>query len=173
MAQHLKQVRSREGDTTFGRGKVRAGDMQEDRAAGAGHDRVVIVAEFNEQVVEGVITPEPLMAGGGGQGNRAIIIRGVRVIAPAIGGPDDADRQAGFRRLFPVGSIPDAPGRPGTDRRGTITFALVAGEPDAALAEGAADIEAIAAEPAKAAGDEVDRQGVSSRACDCAATGVL
>ena len=114
-AQHRAQVRLGEGDAAFGRLVVFAGEMQENRAAAARNDRIVIVAEFHDQVVDMVGAPELFGRGRIGQGDRTIIERVAGRIAPAVIMAKRDFGQARFRRLGAVGPVEQAPRLPDTN----------------------------------------------------------
>src|SRR5262245_6609308 len=67
------------------------------------------------------------------QPNRLVVMSTTRVLAPAVVGPDRADRQCGARPLGAIGAPPKPVQPEAAPRRAAVTFALVG--LDAAAAE--------------------------------------
>ena len=55
--QDRQQILLAKHDATFGRAPILAREMDEDRAAGARHGRIVIVADDENQIVEMILAP--------------------------------------------------------------------------------------------------------------------
>ena len=113
--------------------------MQENRAAFARNDWIIIVSKLYDQVVDAVIPPKPLMASGARKGHKLVVNRLARVIAPTIAGLQRDRRQPGARRGPLVGPIVNPPYGPDADRRGAVAFALVSSRFQTAFSQGAAE----------------------------------
>ena len=113
--------------------------MQEDRAAFAGNDRIVIIPYLRNQIIKPVVSPERLVAARAGKGHEPVVDRLARIITPPVGRFECDYRQTGLRRGSSVRPIVDVPQRPGANWRGPIPFALVLGRLQPAFSEGAAE----------------------------------
>src|SRR5262245_7144368 len=100
--------------------------MQEDRAAGAGHHRVVILAQNNDHVIKVIVAPHFLVAGGKGKLDEAIVVGVIGGVAPAVL-PTDGRAGEGFgrRAVEPVGPIEYPPDRPAADRADAVALAYL------------------------------------------------
>src|SRR5207253_10710872 len=79
-----EQDLSLEGDTPRSRSEIRSSDVEENRTPGAWNDRLHVVADDAQRVVEVVLPPHPLGTGGIGKGNVSVIVGVARVVDPAI-----------------------------------------------------------------------------------------
>jgi len=105
-AQQLQQLDASQRDTSGGRGKAFPGDMDKHGAAAAGHARSGIVVDFDDQVVETVVPPEPVAWFIGRPAEEAIIasIRGV--LAPGVVAPYPTNGEQGRWPRQPIGPPP-------------------------------------------------------------------
>ena len=110
--------------------------MDEDRAAAAGDPRPGIVVDLDNEVVEAIVTAQPVARFLGRARERAVIAPVVRVFAPGVMWADAADRQRGARAGQAVGAPPQPQGVKPSARRAAVAFALVGFDAGAAERDG-------------------------------------
>src|ERR1043166_4123310 len=118
-----------ERDTACGRRPVGPGDVEKHRAAPPRDARPGVVVDLDDEIVEGVVTPEPVAWFIGRPPERAVVTAVRRVFAPRERAIDPRRRQ---QRARPPKAIrpPPQPQRPEPAARGRpVAFALV--RPDA------------------------------------------
>ena len=98
--------------------------MQEYGASQSGDRRCIIIAEFNDDIVETVIPPHCLVAVGIWQLDRLIIGRVRRIVAPAQVFMDWDKWKQGLRRAHPVRPEIDPAKGPVSDGRRHVAFAF-------------------------------------------------
>jgi hypothetical protein len=96
--------------------------MQEDRRAHAGDRWAVIVAQDHDDVVDMIVPPERLGAGGIGKSYRLIVGWIRRIIAPAIILTDRANGEPRAGRRNPGSAIKHLANRPDARRRGPVAL---------------------------------------------------
>jgi hypothetical protein len=112
---HRAQVRFGQRHAALGRQIAGPGDVQKNGAAFARLGWIVIVSQFDDQIVKAVIAPKPLMAPPAGQGDEAVIVRLIGIIAPAIRGPQRNRRQVRLWSRAPVRPEKHPPYRPASE----------------------------------------------------------
>lgn len=124
--EQCQQVSLRQGDAAFGRRIARSRHVQEDGAAPSGDWRIVVTAQLDNDVVDLVIPPQPLVPRRVWQDHWSIVVHRLRVVTPAVVRAN-APRRQGRRRCQrqTIGAIPDAAQRPGADRCRAVAFALI------------------------------------------------
>jgi hypothetical protein len=113
--------------------------MEEDRAAFAGNDRIVIIPYLRDHIIKPVVPPERLVPARAGKGHESVVNRLARIITPPVGRFECDYPQTGLRRWSLVRPVVDVPKRPGANWRGPIAFVLVSGRLQATFSEGAAE----------------------------------
>jgi len=91
--QHQAQVIAIKSNTALRRPEIPCCYVQENGAARAGHDRVVIVAKDYDEVVKIVVPPQMFGAGRVGVTDGTIVVWVRRRVAPTVGGPQGPYRQ--------------------------------------------------------------------------------
>ena len=107
-------------------------DVDEDRAAAAGDARPAVVVDFNDEVVERVLPPQPVGAAALWNSDRPIVGPVARVFAPAVVRSDSPCWQEGPRLRSPVGTPPQPDRAEMAARGAAIAFALVGSDSTAA-----------------------------------------
>ncbi len=121
------------GDAAGGRGEARPRHMNEHGAAAAGDPGPRVVVDLDDEVVERIAAGQAVAGGAGQEADRPVVAAVGRVLAPAVGGVDRANRQQGGRPWRAVAAPPQAD-RPEPARgRAAVPFPLVG--LDAAAAE--------------------------------------
>lgn len=143
------QMMKRQGDASRRRSQAGPGDMQEDGAARARNRRVVVMAQFHQQIVQQVRPLHPFRAGGYRQGDGPIVVGMARIVAPAIAKPQGKGPQPARRRPQPSGAIAQPAHRPASRRGGAVALAF--GCPGAAAPQRAGQVQAPSAQTADTA----------------------
>jgi DNA-binding response OmpR family regulator len=127
--------------------------VQEDGRSSAGLNRIVVVADDHDAIIEAVIAPEPLGAAGVGQAHGLIVGRISRRVAPAVLRLERAgvESREGPTSIRAVEKVSD---RPNPDRRRAVAFLLGGRFNQPASAQGAARPAPIDVEGAIAIGNE-------------------
>src|SRR5262245_30324133 len=99
--------------------------MQEYGAAPAGNPRPRVVIDFDDQVVQMVVTPEAVARLIGRATERTIVAAVTGIFAPGHGGIDADCGQPRQRLAAAVGAPPQPPEAETAARRGTIALPLV------------------------------------------------
>ncbi len=121
--------------------------MQENRAAFAVHDRIVVEAEHGHDIVEMILPPQMFGACGIGQRYRAIVSGIARRIAPAIPFAHSANFQRGLRCAQPVGPIKYISHGKNPKRRDAVAFFPFLADAGAADRATARAIAPVAGQP--------------------------
>src|ERR1700752_1432337 len=100
-----------------GGGQGRLGEMQEYRAAAAGYPRACVVVDFDNEIIEMILPPEPVAGLTGRHLDRPVVAAVGGVLAPGVGARDASDRQHGGRPRMAV-SAPPEPNRAERAARG-------------------------------------------------------
>ncbi len=109
------------------------GDVDEHGASPPGHARARVVVDFDNQIIEMIVAPQPVPGLAGRQFKGPVVAPVGGILAPGVIAPDAANRQP---RHWPDPAVraPPEPHHPKpAARRRAITLALVG--PDAAAAE--------------------------------------
>ena len=130
--QQTAQVGSREGHASRGRRAVRPCQMQEHSAAPAGNPGSGIVVDLDDDVVQGVVTPEAVAWFIGRTFKRPIVAAVAGVFAPCDAAIDAGCRQQGWRLRATIGSPPQPPQAEPAPWRGPVTFTLIGANPGSA-----------------------------------------
>jgi len=151
-----------EGDAALRRREARTRGMHEDRtpasAQRAGH---AVPADINDEIIEPILAPHPLMAGARRQAYQLIVTRIAGIIAPAVMRANGPRGQARVRaRRTAIGAEKQSEQGKVTDRGGAVTFAFAPGHP--ALADGAGEHSPASGEPAAPA---IVRGGENVNSC--------
>lgn len=120
-----------ERHATRRRSKTGPRQMDKDRAAAPGDSRAPIVVDLDDQVVEMIVTAEPVAWFIGRAAKRLIVTPVGRVLAPGVAHADAPRRQSGDRAHQAVRPPPKAQRAEPAGRRRSITLALVCGNPAA------------------------------------------
>lgn len=99
--------------------------MDEDRAAAPGDARACVVVNFDNQIIELIITPKTVAGIPPGKQNVAVVAPVVRVFAPGVLRADSARRKGGGRPRQAIRPPPQPQQPESAARRCAITFALV------------------------------------------------
>jgi hypothetical protein len=99
--------------------------VQEDGGAVVALHRVVVPAEYADDVVQAVIAPQLLVPRRMGQPNGAVIGAVGRIVAPAIVAADRLDGGSGFGRWATIGPVEHPSQRQQADRAGAIALLFV------------------------------------------------
>ena len=113
--------------------------MQEDCRSGAGDDRIIVVAEDDDAIVETVGAPQGLGAGGVRQAHLLIVQDVAGVVAPAVVRLDRGGGKSGPWRGSGVGAKEQPPDRPDSGRRRSVSLSLRRRWPDTGAAERATE----------------------------------
>src|SRR5689334_20161784 len=140
--------------------------MNEDGAAAAGSPRAGIVIEFNNEIVQCVLSREPVGPAVPGNGNPLIVSAVVRVFAPAVIGLDAPHRQLRVRPGMAVGAPPQPLQAEAAAWGSSVAFAFVGLDAAAAerdrQSEGACDQPAAGRLCRSAADDELAQHSNNS-----------
>ena len=131
--------------TVMRRGKIRLGIVQENGAALARHDRIVVEADHRHHVIKMILAPHGFGAGGIGQLHQPVVIGIVRRIAPAVIPGDLPQRQRDLEILHPVGAIKDFADGKAAARGNPVAFAGL--DSDAARPDGRAPFARAPVQP--------------------------
>lgn len=125
LSQQLQQVAPSQRDATCGWKKAIARHMDEYRAATAGNPRPVIVIDFDYEIVQAVLAPQPVARFTWAAPDRTVVSPISRILAPGVGRSNGADREGG---PGPGDSVrpPPQPLEPESAPRGSaVTLAFV------------------------------------------------
>ena len=160
MRQKAPQIVGPERDTSRRRRTIRPRQMQEHRAAAAGHPRAGIVVDLDDEIVDMIVPPQPVAWFSGRAAEGAIIAPVGGIFAPGDVTGNAPDGQQCPRPRMPVRPPPQADEPKTPARRGSIAFEFVG--TDAPTAEHDGDGEG--------AGDQ-DAPRLVSRPCPHAKQG--
>ena len=114
-----------QGDASRRRSKSRPGEMDEHGAAAAGDARPRIVVDLHHEVIEMILSPQPIARRSFGTPNRPVIAPVGRVLAPGIRRANPSHRQARAWARAAVGP-PPYPQRAETAARGrSVAFDFI------------------------------------------------
>ena len=114
-----------QADAACGRSEVLARNMDEDGAAAAGDPWPVVVIDLDDQIVEVVVSLQPVARLARAATDRAVVAAIGRVLAPGIARSDGADWQRGPGPGDSVGPPPQPLQPELSPRRSPISFPLV------------------------------------------------
>jgi hypothetical protein len=99
--------------------------MEKNRAAKARDTGGGVVIDLDNEIVEVVVTSEPIATVVAGQSYRPIVMAAGRVFAPAVLRSNGANRQESLRPRVTVGAPPQSPRPENASGRPAIALALV------------------------------------------------
>src|SRR5215831_733959 len=120
--------------------------MHEDGTTTTGDARTGVMVEFDHDIVEAIVTPQPITLASGRRAHRPIVPPVARVLAPSIDGADASRRQSRRGAWGAIGAPPDPLQAKSSARRRPIALALIGG--DAAASERHRDRERACRQPA-------------------------
>lgn len=138
LAKQRQKVRKTDGDTAPGGGITGAGDMQKNGAAAPGGDRVVVIPQFDKDIIEAVVPPQGFMPGCAWKTDQAVVVGVGGIVTPAVGGADRAAGKGAAGRRPPVGTVHHPAQGKTADGSDAVSFPLALA--NAAKADGATDL---------------------------------
>ncbi len=123
--QHPLQIRQRQRDAALCRRIIRPRDMQEDRRPASATYRRIVPAQHAHDVIQRIVPPQRLMRPVIRQGHLAVVVRVIRIVAPAVIWRDRLLRHRACGRCHPVRPVQHSPQRQDASRRHPITLLLI------------------------------------------------
>lgn len=136
MAQQGLEVARPQRDAARGRRETRPRHMDENSAAAAGHARPGVVVDFDDHVVEVIVSAKPVAWFIGRPPEGLVVAPVVRVLAPGIVRPDAAHGQQCPRPRQAIGAPPQPQWAKSAARGAAIAFALIGSDAGAAERNG-------------------------------------
>lgn len=124
-AQEPPQRGRLQSDTACRWAKSGASQVDENRAAAAGHARARVVVELNDQVVQMIASPQAITSLARCQAQGLVVTAVLRVFAPRIEWRDAAGRKLRLRPRRPVRAPPQSLQAEPSTRCSTVAFPLV------------------------------------------------